>query len=64
LINLYDIVLIKENRIEGTVVDISYISGRPKYVVESNAPSVEGGYGGKWKLFDCDENEIELIKTA
>lgn len=61
MFELYDKVKIKANMIVGTIVDISSIDGKINYVVESDAEYVTNGYGGKWKLFDCSENDIEKI---
>lgn len=61
MFELYDKVKIKANMIVGTIVDISSIDGKINYVVESDAEYVTKGYGGKWKLFDCSENDIEKI---
>ena len=64
MLKIYDKVKIKSNDICGTIVDIYTINDRTKFVVESDTPNVDDGYGGKWKLFDCDESNIILIKTA
>lgn len=61
MFKLYDNVRIISNGITGTIVDISTINGKTNYVVESNTSNVSEGYGGKWKLFDCTEIEIEKI---
>ena len=62
MLKINDVVRIKSEGISGTIVDISTINGKTNYVVESNIADVTGGYGGKWKLFDCSESELE--KTA
>lgn len=61
MFELFDKVRIKSKDIIGTIVDVSTIGGFPKYVIESDVPDLSDGYGGKWKLFDCTENEIEKI---
>ena len=58
---LFDKVKIKYNSIVGTIVDISGADNDKKYVVESDTENTLGGYGGRWKLYDCAENEIEKI---
>lgn len=58
---LFDKVKIKYNSIVGTIVDISGDDNDKKYVVESDTENTLGGYGGRWKLYDCTENEIEKI---
>lgn len=58
---LFDKVKIKYNSIVGTIVDISGDDNDKKYVVESDTENTPGGYGGRWKLYDCTENEIEKI---
>ncbi len=58
MFELYDIVLIKDKDIKGTIVDIAHINSDVIYVVESNIPWLNDGYGGKWKLFDCKEDEL------
>lgn len=62
MFGLYDNVIIKANGLHGTIVDISKINGKTTYVVESDVEYVHGGYGDRWKLFDCSEAEIEKIK--
>ena len=61
MFKLYEKVKIKSNGIIGTIVDISIIDKNANYVVESDEKDVSDGYGGKWKLFDCSEEEIESI---
>lgn len=61
MFELYDKVKIKSNSIVGTIVDKSDINGKTNYVVESDAKGTVGGYGGEWKLYDCNENEIEKM---
>ena len=58
MFDMNDKVLIKKTGIVGTVVDVSEDNGAPLYVVESDTPYSEGGYGGKWKLYDCRAEEI------
>lgn len=62
MFKLYDRVLIKSKKITGIVVDKSFVNGKEIYVIETDQPFIEDGYGGKWKLFDCFEEEIERIK--
>lgn len=63
MIKEYAKVVIKETGITGIVVDIYTIKGKTFYTVESDERGVEGGFGmdGEYKLFDCDENELEVI---
>ncbi|MBS7176259.1 Uncharacterised protein [uncultured Ruminococcus sp.] len=61
-IKLFDKVKIIENGIFGTVVDIYQDNGSSVFVVESDSEKAKGGYGDKWPLFDCLENEIEKLK--
>ena len=58
-IKLFDKVKIIENGIFGTVVDIYQDNGSFVFVIESDSEKAEGGYGDKWPLFDCLENELE-----
>nr|DAZ06727.1 MAG TPA: hypothetical protein [Caudoviricetes sp.] len=61
MFELYDKVKIKSNMVVGTIVDKSNIKGKTNYVVESDTKGTAGGYGGEWKLYDCNENEIEKM---
>ena len=61
MFELYDKVRIKKEMITGIIVDISNIDGNPVYTVESDSEGLTKGYGGKWKLFDCHEKDIEKI---
>lgn len=61
MFELYDKVKIKLNSIVGTIVDKSDINGKTNYVVESDTKGTVGGYGSEWKLYDCNENEIEKM---
>ena len=61
MFELYEKVRIKSNMVIGTIVDISNINGRLNYVVESDEKNFSEGYGGSWKLFDCNKDEIEKI---
>ena len=63
MIEEYGHVRIKKTGITGIVVDITEYTDRTVYVVESDEKGVPGGYGGKnsWKLFWCEEEEIEEI---
>lgn len=63
MFSLNDKVLIKNNGIIGTVVNVSEDNGAPLYVVESDTPYSEGGYGGKWKLYDCRAEEIASAES-
>ena len=62
MFELYDKVKIKSNMVVGTIVDKSNIDVKTNYVVESDTKGTAGGYGGEWKLYDCNENEIEKCK--
>ncbi len=59
MFELYDKVKIRSSTVVGTIVDISDIYGNTAYIVESDTEDTAGGYGGKWKLFDCTESDIE-----
>ena len=61
MFELNDKVKIKWNIIIGTIIDKSSINGKTNYVIESDTKETAGGYGGKWKLYDCNENEIEKM---
>lgn len=61
MFSLYDKVRIKSNDLIGTIVDISVINGKNIYIIESDTPDIQEGYGGKWKLFDCSLEEIESV---
>lgn len=58
MFSMNDKVRILKNDLVGTVVDISEEDGETRYIVESDTPYSEGGYGGKWKLFDCRGEEL------
>lgn len=59
MFELYDRVKIRSSMVVGTIVDISDIDGKTVYIVESDTEDTAGGYGGKWKLFDCTDGDIE-----
>ena len=61
MLNIYDRVKIKSKNICGTIVDVYTVNNYTKFVVESDVPNIDDGYGGKWKLFDCDESDIILL---
>ena len=61
MFELYEKVIIKSNLVIGTIIDKSDINGKTTYVVESDTKGTLGGYGGEWKLFDCDDDEIEKM---
>lgn len=61
MFDVYDKVKIKATGLIGTIVDVSIINGKKNYVVESDIEYVSGGYGDRWKLFDCFASEIEKI---
>lgn len=64
LFSEYEEVRIKSTGIVGTIVDVTQRNGIPHYVVESSISGpLPGGYGDKWPLFDCDEGDIEEIKS-
>ncbi len=63
MFEIYDNVRIKSNGVIGTIVDISTVNGNTNYVVESSTENISVGYGGKWKLFDCGESDIEKFKS-
>lgn len=58
MFSLNDKVKILGNGIIGTVVDVSTEDGEAQYIVESDTPYADGGYGGKWKLFDCRAEDL------
>ena len=64
MIEEYNHVRIKKTGITGIVVDISDTNGRKTLIVESDDEGVPGGWGseGSWKLFDCTEDELELLE--
>lgn len=64
MFELNDKVRILESGIIGTVVDVSTEGGESQYIVESDTPYVEGGYGGKWKLFDCHAEDIAQVQDS
>lgn len=59
----FEHVKIKKTGITGIVVDISERDGNKKYIIESDEKGVAGGWGEEdsWKLFDCEEDELEKI---
>jgi hypothetical protein len=58
---MYEKVRIKSTGITGTVVDIFKSDKKSIYTVESDTENTPGGYGGKWKLYECEEKELEFI---
>jgi hypothetical protein len=58
---MYEKVRMKSTGITGTVVDIFLSNGETIYTVESNIENAPGGYGGKWKLYECTINDLEFI---
>ncbi len=61
MFEIYDRVRIKARHITGTIVDVSTIGEKKIYIVECDEENIKDGYGGKWKLFDCNSNEIEKV---
>lgn len=63
MIKEYERVIIKRTGITGIVIDISETRDGKNYIVESIEKGVPGGYGpnDSWKLFDCEESELEKI---
>lgn len=61
MFSLYDKVRIKSSNLIGTIVDISTVNEKDSYIIESDIPDIQGGYGGKWKLFNCSFEEIEVV---
>lgn len=62
MLNEHDKVRIKATGVLGEIVDVYHpADGSTKYTVESDEKGVPGGWGepGSWKLFDCNEEEIE-----
>ncbi len=64
MFSLNDKVIIIKNGLVGTVVDVSEDDGVIQYIVESDTPYSEGGYGGKWKLFDCCAEELAQVDDS
>ncbi|MCH5206565.1 MAG: hypothetical protein J1F09_06395 [Oscillospiraceae bacterium] len=64
MFSMNDKVRILKNDLIGTVVDISEEDGETRYIVESDTPFSEGGYGGKWKLFDCCGEELARVDDS
>ncbi len=62
-INEFDKVKIKSTGITGVVVDIHTVNGETVFIVESDEKGVPGGFGtdDSWKLFDCQETDLEKI---
>ena len=59
MISELDRVKIIKTGITGTVVDIFDRKGNRVYAVESDDPfPPEKGYGKKWPIFDCLENDL------
>lgn len=59
---LYDKVKIKSKDLIGTVIDIMTIKGEKIITVESDTEDErEDGYGKRFPLFDCTENDLERI---
>lgn len=62
MLELYDKVRVKSSGTTGTIIDISQISGRTSFIVESdreNDPSPNVTYHTLWPLYDCTADEIE-----
>ncbi|GAB6956823.1 hypothetical protein JCM17042A_04170 [Ruminococcus champanellensis 18P13 = JCM 17042] len=43
--------------------NIACVNSENIYTIESNAENTPGGYGGKWKLFECKRADVEKIST-
>ena len=57
-----DKVRIKATGLVCEVVDVRQsVDGRKIYTVESDSEDAAGGYGSKWPLFDCSEEELEPV---
>jgi hypothetical protein len=63
MIEEFDRVRIKGTSITGIVVDMHDLNGVNIFIVESDKKGVPGGYGDEngWKLFDCEESELERV---
>lgn len=61
MFSLYDKVRIKSSDLIGIIVDISTVNEKDIYIIESDIPDIQEGYGGKWKLFNCYFEEIEAV---
>ena len=58
---LYDNVRIKKNGRTGIIVDIT----KEGYIIEADEERKsddEEGYPGRWPLYDCRADEIEVLK--
>ena len=64
MIGLYDHVKIRKTGIEGIIVDVREGQEKREYTIESDEKGVPGGLGpdDAWKLFDCEENELEKLE--
>ena len=62
MIKEFDHVRIVSSGVTGVVVDISKTTG--VIIVESDGKGVPGGWGedDSWKLFDCVESDLEVVK--
>ena len=64
MFELFEKVLIKEMNIPGTIVDITTIKGKKTITVESDIEGKqEGGYGERFPLFTCYENQLQRLTT-
>ncbi len=65
MFELFEKVRIISQDLIGTIVDISEINGVTDYVVESDKEGpIPGGYGDRWPLFDCTEEELEKVDRS
>lgn len=62
MFKLYDEVLIKSNNIRGIIVDIMSLNGEKVFTVESDEeyPN-KSGYGKRFPLFDCKQDELKKV---
>lgn len=55
MIEEYDRVTIKAEKVGGIVVDIRNVDGKPRYLVETDETS---------ELVDCAENDLEKVNGS
>lgn len=63
-INEFDIVRIVNKNVIGTAVDITNINGRNIYLIEDKEKTFYESGEWEYKIHQCLEDELELIKRA
>lgn len=61
MFNLFEKVKIKSKNLIGTIVDISNDANLITVESDTEYFNDPDGYGERWPLFNCEENDLEKI---